>query len=225
MDQGMSSKDTVAVLGTGIMGAPMARNLLAAGFPVRAWNRTAEKAAPLADAGAVVAGSPARGGRGRRRRPHDAHRRRRRARDRRRRARRRHGVGADVDRRASTAPSAARRWRPSAASTFVDAPVLGSRQPAEEGKLMVLASGPEDVRERVDPAVRRGRRAHVVAGGGRLRPAAQARRQHLGGRARRGRGGDAPAGGGTRRAAAVVPRPDRGRCRWTPATRSSRARA
>ena len=36
----MSSKDTVAVLGTGIMGAPMARNLLAAGFPVRAWNRT-----------------------------------------------------------------------------------------------------------------------------------------------------------------------------------------
>src|ERR1700754_3466523 len=54
----MSSKDTVAVLGTGIMGAPMARNLLDAGFPVRVWNRTGEKAAPLGDAGAVVAGSP-----------------------------------------------------------------------------------------------------------------------------------------------------------------------
>jgi 3-hydroxyisobutyrate dehydrogenase len=35
--------------------------------------------------------------------------------------------------------------------TLVDAPVLGSRQPAEEGALTVLASGPEDVRDRVDP--------------------------------------------------------------------------
>ena len=34
----------VAVLGTGIMGAPMARNLAAAGHEVRAWNRTPEKA-------------------------------------------------------------------------------------------------------------------------------------------------------------------------------------
>ena len=34
---------------------------------------------------------------------------------------------------------------------FVDAPVLGTKAPAEEGKLIVLASGPEDVRERVDP--------------------------------------------------------------------------
>src|SRR5215213_10682945 len=55
----MTSTETVAVLGTGMMGAPMARNLLAAGFPVRVWNRTAEKAAPLGDAGALVAGSPA----------------------------------------------------------------------------------------------------------------------------------------------------------------------
>jgi 3-hydroxyisobutyrate dehydrogenase-like beta-hydroxyacid dehydrogenase len=37
---------TVAVLGTGIMGAPMARHLVRAGFDVRVWNRTAEKAAP-----------------------------------------------------------------------------------------------------------------------------------------------------------------------------------
>ena len=60
----MSSRDTVAVLGTGIMGAPMARNLLAAGFPVRAWNRTTEKAAPLGDAGAVIADSPEEAGAG-----------------------------------------------------------------------------------------------------------------------------------------------------------------
>jgi 3-hydroxyisobutyrate dehydrogenase len=31
---------------------------------------------------------------------------------------------------------------------FVDAPVLGTKQPAEQGKLVVLASGPEDLRER-----------------------------------------------------------------------------
>jgi 3-hydroxyisobutyrate dehydrogenase len=40
------------------MGAPMARNLLAAGFPVRAWNRTIDKARPLEEAGAVVTTSP-----------------------------------------------------------------------------------------------------------------------------------------------------------------------
>ena len=48
---------TVAILGTGIMGAPMARNLAAAGLDVRAWNRTAEKARALEDAGVTVAGS------------------------------------------------------------------------------------------------------------------------------------------------------------------------
>jgi 3-hydroxyisobutyrate dehydrogenase len=36
---------TVAVLGTGTMGAPIARNLLHAGFPVPVWNRTLAKAA------------------------------------------------------------------------------------------------------------------------------------------------------------------------------------
>jgi 3-hydroxyisobutyrate dehydrogenase len=34
---------------------------------------------------------------------------------------------------------------------YVDAPVLGTRQPAEQGQLVVLASGPEDVRERCEP--------------------------------------------------------------------------
>ena len=32
---------------------------------------------------------------------------------------------------------------------FVDAPVLGTKQPAEHGTLVVLASGPEEVRDRV----------------------------------------------------------------------------
>jgi 3-hydroxyisobutyrate dehydrogenase len=50
---------TVAVLGTGSMGAPIARNLLDAGFAVVVWNRTTARAVPLADAGARVATSPA----------------------------------------------------------------------------------------------------------------------------------------------------------------------
>lgn len=36
---------TIAVLGTGLIGAPVARNLRKRGFTVRAWNRTAAKAA------------------------------------------------------------------------------------------------------------------------------------------------------------------------------------
>ncbi len=52
------SENVVAVLGTGIMGAAMARNLLGAGMEVRVWNRSREKAEPLADSGATVAGSP-----------------------------------------------------------------------------------------------------------------------------------------------------------------------
>ena len=46
----------IAVLGTGIMGGPMARNLAAAGHDVTVWNRTREKAEGL---GATVAGTPA----------------------------------------------------------------------------------------------------------------------------------------------------------------------
>ena len=49
----------VAVLGTGIMGAGMARSLLRAGHDVRVWNRTAARAQPLADDGATVAGTAA----------------------------------------------------------------------------------------------------------------------------------------------------------------------
>ena len=49
--------ETVGFIGLGIMGLPMARNLLRAGFPVVAWNRTASKVA-LAE-GAQGAASPA----------------------------------------------------------------------------------------------------------------------------------------------------------------------
>ena len=46
-----------AVLGTGIMGSAMARNLLAAGLPTTVWDRSAAATTPLADAGARVAAS------------------------------------------------------------------------------------------------------------------------------------------------------------------------
>ncbi|HBP46629.1 NAD(P)-dependent oxidoreductase, partial [Pseudomonas sp. FSL R10-0071] len=45
---------SVAFIGTGIMGLPMARNLLHAGFPVRAWNRSPGKLQALATLGAAV---------------------------------------------------------------------------------------------------------------------------------------------------------------------------
>lgn len=50
---------TIAVLGTGTMGAPMARNLVRAGFDVRVWNRTVAKATVLAADGAQPACTPA----------------------------------------------------------------------------------------------------------------------------------------------------------------------
>lgn len=49
----------VALLGTGLMGSRMAVNLLRAGHEVAVWNRTPEKATPLADDGARVAATPA----------------------------------------------------------------------------------------------------------------------------------------------------------------------
>ncbi|TDQ54214.1 NAD(P)-dependent oxidoreductase [Actinorugispora endophytica] len=50
---------TIAFLGVGAMGAPMARRLLAAGHPVTVWNRTRARAEPLAGGGARVARDPA----------------------------------------------------------------------------------------------------------------------------------------------------------------------
>ncbi len=48
----------MGVIGLGIMGQPMAHNLLRAGFPLTVWNRTRERAAPLETDGAAVASSP-----------------------------------------------------------------------------------------------------------------------------------------------------------------------
>lgn len=143
----------VAVLGTGIMGAPMARNMAAAGLAVKAWNRTTEKAQPLAGEGVEVCESvedavaqaqvvvtmladgdavaevaePALDGL-----PEGA-------------------VWAQmstvgIDAHGRLAEMAAARDVP-----FVDAPVLGTKAPAEQGELIVLAAGPDGARERCAP--------------------------------------------------------------------------
>jgi 3-hydroxyisobutyrate dehydrogenase len=54
----------IAFLGLGLMGSGMAARLLAAGYPLTVWNRTRERARPLAELGATVADSPARAAKG-----------------------------------------------------------------------------------------------------------------------------------------------------------------
>jgi 3-hydroxyisobutyrate dehydrogenase len=142
---------TVAVLGTGTIGEPVARNLARAGFDVRVWNRTREKAEPLAQDGAVVCASAAEAAGG---------------------AELVLTVLADADATAETVEEVefdgGAVWIQSATVgldgaerlaelaqekgvAFVDAPVLGTRKPAEEGKLVVLASGPDDALDRCEP--------------------------------------------------------------------------
>src|SRR5919205_411482 len=116
--------NVIAVLGTGIMGAAMARNLLSAGMEVRVWNRSREKAEPLADEGATVADSPAEADDG-------------------------------VWLQTSTVGLEGQEKLAGIANEhgvyYVDAPVLGTKEPAEQGHLIVLASGPEEVREQCEP--------------------------------------------------------------------------
>ncbi|MEU6091812.1 NAD(P)-dependent oxidoreductase [Streptomyces sp. NPDC047085] len=54
-----TTQSPVAVLGLGAMGSGLARRLLDQGIPVRVWNRTPERAGPLAEAGARIASDPA----------------------------------------------------------------------------------------------------------------------------------------------------------------------
>jgi 3-hydroxyisobutyrate dehydrogenase len=131
----------------------MARNLVKAGFTVRAWNRTRAKAEPLAADGATIADDPV-----------DAAR------------------GADIlVTMLMDGPATLETGRAAAAALpkggvwvqmgtigtaahdeialiakehglhLVDAPVSGTRGPAEQGKLVVLASGPASIRDQVQP--------------------------------------------------------------------------
>jgi 3-hydroxyisobutyrate dehydrogenase len=149
--------EPVAVLGTGAMGHGMAVSTLRAGIPTIVWNRTAEASRDLAAGGAYVAGSAA-----------DA-------------ARRAAivvtmvtdadavlSIARDQGMLAALAPGAiwAQMSTIGVAGTdriaamvsaerpdvvLVDAPVSGSRDPAERGELTILASGPAEARSRVAP--------------------------------------------------------------------------
>jgi 3-hydroxyisobutyrate dehydrogenase len=149
----MAGREPVAVLGTGGMGAPIARNLLAAGFPVTVWNRTESRAAALVEDGATLAPSPlaaASDGRVVLTMLTDGA-----------------ATAETIDGAASgLGPGSiwiqmgtvgvdwTQRLAERAAGheiAFVDAPVSGSTGPAQEGELVVLASGPENVRSRVQP--------------------------------------------------------------------------
>lgn len=146
----------VALLGTGTMGLPMARRLAAAGLSVSVWNRTRRRAEPLAVDGISVAETPAGAAK-------DAD------------ALLTVLADANAVEAAVSGPQGALAvaregavWvqmstvgvagceRLAALAgehpvTYVDAPVLGSRAPAETGDLVMLASGPEEAQGRCAP--------------------------------------------------------------------------
>jgi len=147
---------TVAVLGTGRMGAPIARNLLAAGFAVTVWNRTESRAAALVDDGAILASSPlvaasdaavvltmlADGTATAETMDGDAG------------VASRMGPGSIWIQMGTVGVTWTDRLAKIAADheiAFVDAPVSGSSGPAEAGELVVLASGAGNTRSRVQP--------------------------------------------------------------------------
>jgi 3-hydroxyisobutyrate dehydrogenase len=148
----------VAVLGTGIMGSAMAKNLLGAGLATTVWDRSATATESLAQAGARVAPTAADavgeasvvimmlptadivsavlfdGG-----------------------VAQALAAGAVVAQMgtigvAPTLEIAARLGRERPDVMFVDAPVSGSKGPAEAGKLLILASGPTEAESAVRPA-------------------------------------------------------------------------
>jgi 3-hydroxyisobutyrate dehydrogenase len=142
----------VTVLGTGTMGAPMARNLAKAGHDVVAYNRTRERAEPLAQDGIRVAGDaaeavqgaevvvtivsdgdavaalvePALGAMG-------------------------EAVWAQMSTVGVHGLERLTAMAADAGVAFVDAPVSGTKQPAEQGTLAVLASGAPEARARCAP--------------------------------------------------------------------------
>lgn len=144
----MAREEKIAVLGAGgTMGFAMARNLARAGFEIRAWDRSREKAEPLADDDVTVAQTPARAAQGATviltmltdgdavfecMQGDDG------------------ALSADLGAEAiwlqmsTIGEQATERCIELVGEhglQFVDAPVLGTKQPAEEGKLVVMASG------------------------------------------------------------------------------------
>ena len=155
---------TIAFLGTGLMGFPMARNLAQAGYRVVAWNRTPKKAAGLAAFGVELAGTAtAAAGQAdmvisivtngaalytlieqnlTTLKPG--------------------AVWVDMSStRADEARDAADLLRPADVS-FIDAPVSGGTRGADEATLAIMAGGDADTVEQVKPVLSAmGRAVHV----------------------------------------------------------------
>ncbi|MBV9802002.1 MAG: NAD(P)-dependent oxidoreductase, partial [Solirubrobacterales bacterium] len=150
----MADETCVAVLGAGsTMGLGMARNLARAGIRVRGWNRTREKAGPLEEDGGEVLDSAREAAQGAdvvltmlsdadavidaagdafEDAPGDT-------------------VWLQMSTIGEAGTDRCAELARSRGVTLFDAPVLGTKQPAEEGELVVLASGPHDARRRVEP--------------------------------------------------------------------------
>ncbi|TFW09787.1 NAD(P)-dependent oxidoreductase [Oxalobacteraceae bacterium OM1] len=142
---------TIAVLGTGLIGAPVARNLHKRGFKVRAWNRTAGKAQALAADGVEACASPAdavqdadiivtvlNDGRSVQEAMLAAAP-----------ALRQGAIWLQLSTVGVDAITSLADWAGQHGLVFYDAPVQGTRQPAEMAQLVVLASGPTAQRETV----------------------------------------------------------------------------
>jgi 3-hydroxyisobutyrate dehydrogenase len=151
-----STRPTIAVLGVGVMGAPMAARLLDAGFEVRLWTRPPGPPATLIEAGASVGSTPADAVQGAHfvltmlpdgpivqdvmNGTHGAFT----------------SIGPDVTwlQMSSVGVEWAEKLGTLAAAhgvTYVDAPVSGSTGPATAGALIVLASGPDETHDVVAP--------------------------------------------------------------------------
>jgi 3-hydroxyisobutyrate dehydrogenase-like beta-hydroxyacid dehydrogenase len=145
----------VAVVGLGAMGSRIARRLLEAGHELHVWNRTAGKAQPLVEAGALAAATPAEA------------------------AARAEvvltmvadpaalrevtegedgvaagvGKGATVIEMSTVGPDAVHRLGSvlGERAGLLDAPVLGSRSEAEAGTLTVFVGGPDELVARWTP--------------------------------------------------------------------------
>ncbi len=146
----------VGFVGLGVMGRPMALNLVRAGTPLLVWNRTPARCAPLRAAGAEIAASPAevfdraevvilmladetavdevlrRGT------PDFAAR----------------VAGRTLVHMGTTSPEYSGGLRDEvrgAGGRYVEAPVSGSRVPAEQGQLVAMLAGDDDAVEAVRP--------------------------------------------------------------------------
>ncbi len=149
-------KQPIGFMGLGIMGVPMAANLLKAGYPLTVYNRSPAKAEPLVRQGAILAPTPrglaesaevviamvtgpealndllwGPGGAG------EAL-----------------TTGKTFINMSSVSPSFTRQLAPALAASgavLIDAPVSGTKKPAEEGALTILAGGPEDQVRELEP--------------------------------------------------------------------------